>query len=446
MPQDFTMPSPSILTLLSLLMVTEVSSVSKTNCSYTHLMEHLNLLDTNQVLADVRPVVNWTSPTGVKMDLYVYGILDVDEKSQTLTCQAWSNTGWLNEFLSWNESDFCGIDKLTVPRKKLWAPDISIQEDTDSITKGPYASLYSNGIVTVMDSLRLKTACNMDLYKFPFDAQTCQMTVTSLSHCEAAMMIDRWSTSEYLNQFSRQVLNNKGEWSLVSINTTKEKSIYQKRSWDKLIFKITIKRSPMLYVGNFLIPLLYFLVLDLASFFINQTRGEKLSFKITILLSISVLLLIFNDILPSTANKLPLIATYCIVVFTLVGLNLLVTMLVGFLMDLERKEGWDLQTHASVQSSPPENEAEKGVPTEASPEQKAPGGGTQGLSDSRLLQLALEEVWRIRLEVVSAVGAGDHRKTGYWERVAKRIDTVYFCIYIIFTIVFHGFLFITWIQ
>ena len=35
----------------------------------------------------------------------------------------------MNEFLSWNESDFCGIDMLVVPRNKLWAPDLSIQEE-----------------------------------------------------------------------------------------------------------------------------------------------------------------------------------------------------------------------------------------------------------------------------------------------------------------------------
>ena len=105
---------------------------------------------------------------------------------------------------------------------------------------------------------------------------------------------------------------------------------------------------------------------------------------------------------------------------------------------------------------PPETEAEKGVPAEASPEQKPPDGGKQGLSDPRLLQLALEEVWRIRLEVASAAGAGgagdtpagagDQGKTGYWERVARRVDTTYFCIYIIGTIVIHGFLYVEWIQ
>lgn len=63
----------------------------------------------------------------------------------------------------------------------------------------------------------------------------------------------------------------------------------------------------MLYVVIFMIPLFYLLVLDLASFFISEARGEKLGFKITILLSISVLLLILKDILPSTEDALPMI-------------------------------------------------------------------------------------------------------------------------------------------
>lgn len=58
---------------------------------------------------------------------------------------------------------------------------------------------------------------------------------------------------------------------------------------------------------NFIVPLFYLLILDLASFFISEARGEKLGFKITILLSISVLLLILKDLLPSTEDNLPMI-------------------------------------------------------------------------------------------------------------------------------------------
>ena len=63
----------------------------------------------------------------------------------------------------------------------------------------------------------------------------------------------------------------------------------------------------MLYVINLIVPLFYLLVLDLASFFISEARGEKLGFKVTILLSISVLLLILQDMLPSTEEHLPMI-------------------------------------------------------------------------------------------------------------------------------------------
>lgn len=70
-----------------------------------------------------------------------------------------------------------------------------------------------------------------------------------------------------------------------------------------------MKRRPLLYVINFLLPIVFFLTLDLASFLIADHRGEKLGFKVTVLLAISVLLLILNDILPSMSNKTPLIGT-----------------------------------------------------------------------------------------------------------------------------------------
>ncbi|KAM4598306.1 uncharacterized protein ACJ7VT_021831 [Polymixia lowei] len=101
------------------------------------------------------------------------------------------------------------------------------------------------------------------------------------------------------------------------------------------IATITIERKPLLYIINLVLPITFLLVLDVASFFISEARGEKLGFKVTILLSISVLLLILQDMLPSTADRLPLIALHCIVIFMLTGLSLLETMLVSFLVDMD---------------------------------------------------------------------------------------------------------------
>lgn len=74
-----------------------------------------------------------------------------------------------------------------------------------------------------------------------------------------------------------------------------------------LVSQITMKRRSLLYIVNFLLPVLFFLCLDLASFMISDYGGEKLSFKVTVLLAITVLQLILNEILPSSSDRVPLI-------------------------------------------------------------------------------------------------------------------------------------------
>lgn len=45
----------------------------------------------------------------------------------------------------------------------------------------------------------------------------------------------------------------------------------------------------------------------MASFLISDNGGEKLSFKVTVLLAVTVMQLILNEILPSSSNRIPLI-------------------------------------------------------------------------------------------------------------------------------------------
>lgn len=68
-----------------------------------------------------------------------------------------------------------------------------------------------------------------------------------------------------------------------------------------------MKRRPLLYIVNFLVPVLFFLCLDMASFLISEREGEKLGFKVTVLLAVTVMQLILNEILPSSSERIPLI-------------------------------------------------------------------------------------------------------------------------------------------
>lgn len=54
-----------------------VSGGQTSDCSYLTLLKHLNLTATNDVLAIMRPVRNWTTSTVVLVDMVLFGILEV---------------------------------------------------------------------------------------------------------------------------------------------------------------------------------------------------------------------------------------------------------------------------------------------------------------------------------------------------------------------------------
>ncbi|KAA0705287.1 5-hydroxytryptamine receptor 3A [Triplophysa tibetana] len=87
------------------------------NCSYTSLIQHLGLDDDNVQMKSMRPVYNWRTPTKAFADLYVTSITEV---------------AWYSEFTRWNESDFCGIQMLSIEKDKMWIPDIVFAESTRS--------------------------------------------------------------------------------------------------------------------------------------------------------------------------------------------------------------------------------------------------------------------------------------------------------------------------
>ncbi|KAM3592810.1 uncharacterized protein V6R79_025587 [Siganus canaliculatus] len=322
---------------LLLASLTVAAAPSSKVCSYQDVLDYLNLTTDNNVFKVTRPVLDYTHATTVELDVIVYAILAVIEKTQTFIPFIWATALWTNEYISWDPADFCGITRLSIPNNMVWMPDFFIPEmiQKDDSPNNIYVTVSHNGTVTSEENLRVVSTCKMDVHKFPFDTQRCSITIGSAMHSVEEMRIVPVSNSSRATQFSRDVMRTQGEWEFLHLSVESENLTYYDRGWENLKYTITVKRRPLLHVINFLLPILFFLTLDLASFFIADHRGEKLSFKVTVLLAISVLLLILNDILPATSNNTPLIATYCIVIFALMLLSLLETILITFLMEMD---------------------------------------------------------------------------------------------------------------
>uniref|UniRef100_A0A4W6DEZ1 Neurotransmitter-gated ion-channel transmembrane domain-containing protein n=1 Tax=Lates calcarifer TaxID=8187 RepID=A0A4W6DEZ1_LATCA len=202
-----------------------------------------------------------------------------------------------------------------------------------------------------------------------------------------------------------------------------------------------MKRRPLLHVINFLLPILFFLTLDVASFFISDHRGEKLGFKVTVLLAISVLLLILNDILPSMSNKTPLIGkeaqlvTAHIMTHCVVNYLLLETIFVMYLMEKD-SASQDNETNEDRSTSEDCNQQGKANFL------KCHGGETRSQLHELLVSGELREMEKTLTLLLDS--RKEEVKPGYWTRVAKRVNVVFFIFYVTVVTGFLIFIFLKW--
>ncbi|XP_074522589.1 5-hydroxytryptamine receptor 3A-like [Halichoeres trimaculatus] len=434
------------------------------------MVNHFNLSDKVKFY-QTRPTKDFHRTTHVKLYIYLYSILDVKEKEQELVAYFWINMFWRNDFIQWSREDFCQICFITLPSELLWKPDLTIEEVTqkDKLFQTSYLTVERIGKVFQRNGMVLVSTCKMQFYRFPFDTQTCSLTFKSIQHQVSEMQLIPGRTSKDVLKKSRKWMQTESEWLLVNI-TQKTQEVYKfGYNLSMLVYTVTVKRRSVLYVANFIAPILFFLCLDLASFLISENGGEKLSFKVTVLLAVTVMQLILNDILPSSSDRIPLIAIFCIGVFILMMLSLLETILVMYLLekdnvsqDIEADKDQSLGEDCRDQQGRVQNcfrdmntsiscvrvfdKSPGEMPPELLPEVKEGSSSqlTEDIQDCESLSDELKEVLRTMALFLSS--RKEEEVPGYWTRMAKKLNRIYFVFYITTASVFLGYVFSVWLY
>ncbi|XP_076616557.1 5-hydroxytryptamine receptor 3A-like [Chaetodon auriga] len=436
-------------------------------CSYHDVLTHLKLTKSSELFYMTRPVKNYKRPTSVSLEVLLYAILDVIEKEQKFIPYVWTVTRWHNEYISWDPNQFCGIDNVSLPNEVLWKPDLTIEEMTekDKAPPSPYLTINNKGDVEVQDDQVLVSTCRMHIYKFPFDIQSCNLSFKSVTHTAKDIRLHASDNSSEATEWSREVMRTQYEWLFINMTVTANNAT-DLVSQDMIIYTITMKRRPLLYIVNFLLPVLFFLCLDLASFMISDTGGEKLSFKVTVLLAVTVLQLILNEILPSSSDRIPLIAVYCIGIFALMLLSLLETILV---MNLMEKDSTSQQHEADIDQSQSEdcktqrkaNSCYGEVPrwtqcaciydasTGETPSELLPvadeGNSSKLIEEYHPLEKISDELRGVEKTLSLLLSCRkEEKKPGYWTRVAKKVNRVFFIFYVAVVILFLTIIFLKW--
>ena len=170
-------------------------------------------------------------------------------------------------------------------------------------------SVLSNGLVQWSPGFKWVTACNVDLFYFPFDEQFCEVQFVNWMYGAQSVnltyQIDEVDTSYY---------SPNGEWNLVGTKVGREDFLYLDDNGEitfalpMIAFRLHLVRYPSFLVINVVIPALIMTLMTLLVFLLPAEAGEKLSLGITVLLSYSVILLMVSDITPRVSDSVPIIS------------------------------------------------------------------------------------------------------------------------------------------
>ncbi|KAG9351197.1 hypothetical protein JZ751_025088 [Albula glossodonta] len=179
--------------------------------------------------------------------------------------------------------------------------------DADRSPSVPYVYLSYDGAVLDDRPVRVVSSCNLDIYTFPFDVQNCTFTFNSYVHMAGDVQLSLGRSAEDTLRISKRALETVGEWELIDIKAEDPYDEISDDYWDKVIYHIVLRRRAMLYVVNLLVPSCFLLGVDLFSFLLPPQSVDRSAFKMTLILGYTVFLLIMNDLLPVTGNRIPLI-------------------------------------------------------------------------------------------------------------------------------------------
>ncbi|XP_041448316.1 acetylcholine receptor subunit alpha-type acr-16 isoform X12 [Drosophila obscura] len=265
---------PSSLSLFVLLIFL---AIIKESCQGPHEKRLLNhLLSTYNTLE--RPVANESEPLEVKFGLTLQQIIDVDEKNQILTTNAWLNLEWNDYNLRWNETEYGGVKDLRITPNKLWKPDVLMYNSADEGFDGTYHTnivVKHNGSCLYVPPGIFKSTCKIDITWFPFDDQHCEMKFGSWTY--DGNQLDLVLNSEDGGDLSDFITN--GEWYLLAMPGKKNTIVYAccPEPYVDITFTIQIRRRTLYYFFNLIVPCVLISSMALLGFTLPPDSGEKLT-------------------------------------------------------------------------------------------------------------------------------------------------------------------------
>ncbi|KAG7231533.1 hypothetical protein INR49_011580, partial [Caranx melampygus] len=273
-----------------------------------------------------RPVANDSQALTVQFSFTLMQVMDVDEKNQILTTNAWLQMHWYDHYLQWNQSEYPGVKNLRFTPDQVWTPDILLYNsahDKFDATFKTNVLVNSSGFCEYLPPGIFISTCNVDVRWFPFDIQRCELKFGSWT-------FDGWLLDIQMKEADVSGYMRNGEWDLLEVPGGRHEVFYDccAEPYPDVTFVVTLRRRTLFYALNLLIPCVLLSSMTLLVFLLPANSGEKISLGITVLLSLTVFMLMVAEIMPATSDSVPLIGQYFASTMVIVGMSVVATVIV----------------------------------------------------------------------------------------------------------------------
>ncbi|XP_012935874.2 acetylcholine receptor subunit beta-like 1 [Aplysia californica] len=209
-------------------------------------------------------------------------------------------------------------------KEHIWAPVVTSDNFKQLFDYPTQNLVLPSGEVQFSTSTTLEVICQLDMKYFPYDSQTCKFSFAAFQSSmkdvvltpESAYLVD-----DYVEH---------GEWELTNLNSgVVYHGVIQNLQFSIAYFEITLKRRPAYYLINIFVPVGIVSFLGQLTFFIPIESGERLSYTLNVLLSLTVYFTSVASLMPRSASPTPMVMAYMVCLFVINTMSIAATVVIN---------------------------------------------------------------------------------------------------------------------
>jgi hypothetical protein len=290
------------------------STLSDVDNLYTTLIQSHN--------KNVRPADNQTEATMVNVSFSLVAIQGFDEVNGNFSVVGFLEVTWYDTRMTWDPLEYNNTYSISFSQDDVWKPTLTIINPfskVDQLGKDYMTVRYFyDGYAYWSPGDNLISLCNVDVTYFPFDEQTCRISLMSWGTMPNEILL-----KSPLSSFKLGFYYEHGTWDVTSTSSTDVVS----KGMSSIKLLTTMKRRPGFYVVNVVLPVMLLMALNSCVFILPSESGERVSYSITVLLAIAVFMTLTSDNLPKTSKPMSLLCYFLMFDLIFSSFICLVTML-----------------------------------------------------------------------------------------------------------------------